>query len=87
MIPIGGQSPPHLIPSEVRLAVSLVFIAIAGIIFWRFRYHPAPEEWLRTFGLPPRAPRHVAIWFLIAVGLIVAGAFIALQAAFWRGAA
>jgi len=65
------------IPGEVRLAVSLALFAIAGIIFWRFRYYLATDEWLREFGLPPQAPRHVVIWFLFATGLIFAGVLIA----------
>jgi uncharacterized membrane protein YidH (DUF202 family) len=77
------------IPSEVRLAVSLTLFAIAGITLWRFRYYTAPEEWVRAFGLPPQAPRHVAIWLFIAYGLIIAGALIAFKALspFWRGVA
>ena len=65
------------IPGEVRLAVSLALFAMAGIKLWRFRYYLATDEWLREFGLPPQAPRHVFIWFLIAAGLIFAGVLIA----------
>jgi len=62
---------------EVRLAASLALFAVAGIIFWRIRYYMASDEWVRTFGLPPPAPRHVFIWFLIAVALCFVGASIA----------
>jgi len=62
---------------ELRLAMSLALFAIAAIIFWRFRYYLAPDEWVRMFGMPPQAPRHVFIWFLIAVALCFVGAFIA----------
>ena len=62
---------------EVRLGVALALFAIAGIILWRFRYYLASDEWVRTFGLPPQAPRHVFIWFLIAAGLMFVGVFIA----------
>jgi len=65
------------IPGEVRLVVSLALFAIAGVIFWRFRYYLASDEWVREFGLPPQAPRHIFIWFLIAIGLCFVGAFIA----------
>ena len=61
---------------EVRLAVSLALFAIAGIIFWRIRYYFAPDEVVWA-GLRPQAPRHVAIWFFIAVALCFVGAFIA----------
>ena len=44
------------------------------------------DEWVRTFGIPPQAPRHVFIWFLIAVALCFAGAFIAPHP-LWEGAA
>jgi hypothetical protein len=63
--------------TSVRLSASLVLFAIAGIVFWRFRYYLATEEWMRTFGEPLQAPRHVFIWFLIAIGLCFVGAFIA----------
>jgi hypothetical protein len=66
-----------VISGEMRLAVSLALFAIAGIIFWRFRYYLATDEWVRMFGMPPQAPRHVFIWFLIAVALCFVGAFIA----------
>jgi hypothetical protein len=66
-----------VISGEVRLAVSLALFAIAGIIFWRFRYYLATDQWVRTFGMPPQAPRHVFIWFLIAVSLCFVGVFIA----------
>jgi hypothetical protein len=62
---------------EVRLAVSLALFAIAGIIFWRIRYYLATDEWVRTFGMAPQAPRHVFIWFLIAVALCFVGVSIA----------
>jgi hypothetical protein len=66
-----------VISGEVRSAVSLALFAIAGIIFWRFKYYLATDEWVRTFGMPPQAPRHVFIWFLIAGALCVVGVFIA----------
>jgi uncharacterized membrane protein YphA (DoxX/SURF4 family) len=66
-----------VISGEVRLAVSLALFAIAGVIFWRFRYYLATDEWVRTFGMPPQAPWHVFIWFLITVALCVVGVFIA----------
>jgi len=66
-----------VISGEVRLAASLVLFAIAAIILWRFRYYLATDEWVRTFGMPPQAPRHVFIWFLIAAALCFVGAFIA----------
>jgi len=66
-----------VVSGEVRLAVSLALFAIAGIILWRFRYYLATEEWVRMFGMPPQAPRHVFIWFLIAAVLCFLGAFIA----------
>jgi hypothetical protein len=62
---------------EVRLVVSLALFAIAGFIFWRFRYYLATDEWVRMFGLPPQASLHVAIWILIAIVLCFVGAFIA----------
>jgi hypothetical protein len=46
-------------------------------LLWRFRYYLASDEWVRDFGLPPQAPRHVFIWFLIAAGLIFVGVFVA----------
>jgi hypothetical protein len=66
-----------VISGELRLAVSLALFAIAGIISWRFRYYLAADEWVRTFGMPPPAPRHVFTWFLIAVALCFVGAFMA----------
>jgi len=66
-----------VVSGEVRLAVSLALFAIAGIILWRFRYYLATEEWVRMFGMPPQAPRHVFIWFLIAAVLCFLGTFIA----------
>jgi hypothetical protein len=65
------------IPGELRLGASLALFAIAGLIFWRFRHYLTTEEWLRDFGPPPQAPRHVAILILIAIGFIVAGALFA----------
>jgi hypothetical protein len=62
---------------EVRLVVSLTVFATAGAILWRFRYYLATDEWVRMFGLPPQAPRHVAIWILIAIVLCFVRTFIA----------
>jgi uncharacterized membrane protein YphA (DoxX/SURF4 family) len=58
------------------LGAALALFAIAGIIFWRFRYYMASDEWVRTFGLPPQAPWHVAIWILVATALIFVGVII-----------
>jgi len=66
-----------VVSGEVRLAMSLALFAIAGIILWRFRHYLATDEWVRMVGMPPQAPRHVFIWFLIAAALCFFGAFIA----------
>jgi uncharacterized membrane protein YphA (DoxX/SURF4 family) len=61
---------------EARLGVALALFAIAGIVFWRIRDYLASDQSVRTFGLPPPAPPHVFIWFLIAVALCFVGVII-----------
>jgi hypothetical protein len=61
------------IPDEVRLAVSLALFAIAGIMFWRFKYCMVWDRGLREFILSKDMPRHVWIWNGIAIALIIAG--------------
>jgi hypothetical protein len=61
------------ISGAVLLAVSLVFLAIACFIFWRFGIAAVPEEeWARGYRWPLQPPRRVQIWLGIALVLIIA---------------
>jgi hypothetical protein len=64
------------ISGEVRLVVSLALFAIAGFIFYRFRYYLEWDRELREFAWPKDMPRHVKVGIAIAIGLIFVGAFI-----------
>jgi hypothetical protein len=46
-----------VISDEVRLAVSLALFALAGIIFYRFSYHMAWDQWVRSDPRPHAATR------------------------------
>jgi len=60
---------PSLIPS-------LILFAIAGLIFYRFRYYMVWDRELREFVLPKDMPRHVWIWVGVAIALILGGVII-----------
>jgi len=62
---------------EVRLVVSLALFAIAGFIFYRFRYYMAWDQKLQEAAWPQDVPRHVKVWIGISIGLIFVGGFIA----------
>ena len=53
--------------------------AIAGFIFYRFRYYMAWDQKLQEAAWPQDVPRHIKVWIgiAIAIGLCFVGAFIA----------
>jgi len=56
--------------------VSLALFAMAGIIFYWFRYYMVWDWGKSEFNWPKEVPRRVKIWIGIAIGLIIAGVII-----------
>ena len=64
------------ISGEVRLVVSLALFAIAGAILYSLRYYLVWDQKLREHVWPKDIPRHVLVWIVVAIGLILVGVFI-----------
>ena len=58
---------------EVRLAASLALFAIAGFIFYRFRYYMVWDQKLQEPAWPQDVPRHVKVWIGIRLGCALSG--------------
>ena len=57
------------------MVVSLALFAIAGAILYSLRYYLV---WAKVTGAvwPKDIPRHVLVWIVVAIGLILVGVFI-----------
>ena len=63
--------------SDLGLMPSLTLFAIAGFIFYRFRYYKVWDQKLQEPAWPKGIPRRVLVWIVVAIGLMFVGAIIA----------